>query len=281
MLFSDILLTVDFDHTLTAPDGSIPERNLAAIRYFMENGGAFTMNTGRSLPMIRHMTRLIPTNAPLLLYNGSAAYDLTTEQMLFSYPIQLDTWETVNKIRQLLPDLTLELQGTDAHYCFKKDPAWDAFCDYQHCDKRLAEPGEDLGPFLKLALFGEFRDASISSLYDATEEELRQMDEAERLLCEHFGDQCIVYRACARILDIHAKGVSKANAARKLQQQLGRKWLVCVGDGENDVAMLQAADFAYAPADGVVADRFETVCDCKNGAVADVSYEKIPEILKI
>ena len=106
------------------------------------------------------------------------------------------------------------------------------------------------------------------------------MDEAEKLLCEHFGDQCIVYRACARILDIHAKGVSKANAARKLQQQSGRKWLVCVGDGENDVAMLQAADFAYAPADGVVADRFETVCDCKNGAVADVIYEKIPEILK-
>ena len=37
-IFSDILLTVDFDRTLTAPDSTIPERNLAAIRYFMENG---------------------------------------------------------------------------------------------------------------------------------------------------------------------------------------------------------------------------------------------------
>ena len=34
--FSDILLTVDYDRTLTAPDSSIPERNLEAIRYFME-----------------------------------------------------------------------------------------------------------------------------------------------------------------------------------------------------------------------------------------------------
>lgn len=37
--FSDVLLTVDYDRTLTAPDSSIPERNLEAIRYFMENDG--------------------------------------------------------------------------------------------------------------------------------------------------------------------------------------------------------------------------------------------------
>ena len=30
--FSDILLTADYDRTLTAPDSSIPERNLEAIR---------------------------------------------------------------------------------------------------------------------------------------------------------------------------------------------------------------------------------------------------------
>ena len=50
--FSDVLLTVDYDRTLTAPDSSIPERNLEAIRYFMENDGAFTVNTGRSAPAI-------------------------------------------------------------------------------------------------------------------------------------------------------------------------------------------------------------------------------------
>ena len=50
-MFSDVLLTVDFDRTLTAPDSSIPQRNLEAIAWFMENGGAFTVNTGRSVPM--------------------------------------------------------------------------------------------------------------------------------------------------------------------------------------------------------------------------------------
>jgi hydroxymethylpyrimidine pyrophosphatase-like HAD family hydrolase len=31
-MFSDVLLTVDFDRTLTAPDSTIPERNMEAIR---------------------------------------------------------------------------------------------------------------------------------------------------------------------------------------------------------------------------------------------------------
>ena len=44
-LFSDVLLTVDFDRTLTAPDSTIPERNIEAIRWFIDNGGAFTVNT--------------------------------------------------------------------------------------------------------------------------------------------------------------------------------------------------------------------------------------------
>ncbi len=280
MLFSDILLTVDFDRTLTAPDSTIPERNLAAIRYFMENGGAFTLNTGRSVPMAQPLLDVVPTNAPLLLYNGSAAYDPKTKQFLFAHPIRLDLWETVERMQKLLPNLTLEVQGIDAHYRFTENPAWDALCDHNHCPRGFAKPGDDLGPFLKIALYGELRDATIASLYDASEQELQEMDEAEALLNAHFGEQCIVYRACTRILDVHAKGVSKAKAARLLQQKLGRKWLVCVGDGENDVAMLREADFAYAPADGVVADRFENVCKCADGAIADVVYEKIPEILK-
>lgn len=70
MDFSDVLLTVDYDRTLTAPNSTIPERNLEAIRYFMANGGAFTVNTGRSVPMIQSFRDIVPVNAPLLLYNG-------------------------------------------------------------------------------------------------------------------------------------------------------------------------------------------------------------------
>ena len=34
-MFSSVLLTVDFDRTLTAPDSTIPQRNIDAIKEFM------------------------------------------------------------------------------------------------------------------------------------------------------------------------------------------------------------------------------------------------------
>ena len=89
MDFSDVLLTVDYDRTLTAPDSTIPERNLEAIRYFIENGGAFTVNTGRSVPMAKSFMDIVPVNAPLLLYNGSAAYETRTNRLEFCHEIPL------------------------------------------------------------------------------------------------------------------------------------------------------------------------------------------------
>ena len=96
---------------------------------------------------------------------------------------------------------------------------------------------------------------------------------------EMFGDYCEVFRAAPRVIDVQTKGVSKARSARELQKRLGKKWLVCVGDAENDILMLENADFAYVPSDAILAKRFPNVCKCGEGAVADVIYEKIPEIL--
>lgn len=279
-LFSQVLLTADYDRTLTAPDSTIPPRNLEAIGYFMENGGAFTVNTGRSLPMARVFRDVVPVNAPLLLYNGSAAWDTAAGALCFRHEIRLDLWQTVRECMELLPDLTVEVQGLEAHYRFREEPGWDAFCDHNRCARAFARPGDDLGPFLKFCVYSRIHDETVASLFTGTPRECRRIDQAERLLRQRFGAHCEIFRAAARIIDVHAKGVSKARSARQLQQALGRKILVCVGDGENDLPMLLDADHAYAPADGVVANRFETVCPCAQGAVAEVIYEKIPKILQ-
>ena len=90
MDFSDVLLTVDYDRTLTAPDSTIPASNLEAFRFFIDHGGVFTVNTGRSVPMIQAFRDIVPVNAPLLLYNGSAAYNVNNGELEFCHAIQLD-----------------------------------------------------------------------------------------------------------------------------------------------------------------------------------------------
>lgn len=279
--FSDVLLTVDYDRTLTAPDSTIPQRNLEAIRYFIDNGGAFTVNTGRSVPMsMQNILPTVPVSAPLLLYNGSAAYDTQTRQIIQESPITLDPKVMIEDLISRFPELNMEIQGEHAHYLCRKNPGWEAYCENNGCAWEYVTTDSVPLPFLKLAVYGEFRENTVASMFEASDAEMALFREAIDYIEQRYGDQVEVFRAAARIADIHAKGCSKLRAARALQQTMGRKILVCVGDGKNDLPMLEGADFAYCPADGVVADRFENVCPCGDGAVADVIYKKIPEILE-
>ena len=280
-IYSDVLLTVDFDRTLTAPDSTIPARNIEAIRYFMENGGVFTVNTGRSLPMTQHnILGKCPVNAPLLLYTGSAAYNTETGELELCKPIDLDPTALVEDLQSRFPGLTVEIQGRDAHYIFRKDAGWEDYCENNHCAWDYLPPADIPGPFLKVALYGEFRENTVASMFDGTEEEMELFRQAEAYIEKTYGHAVDSFRACARILDLQAKGCSKISCARTLQATLGRKILVCVGDAPNDIPMLDGADFAFCPGDAELGDRYEKVCDCALGAVADVIYEKIPEILK-
>lgn len=277
--FSDILLTVDYDRTLTAPDSTIPRRNLEAIEYFVENGGAFTVNTGRSIPMYSGLMDVIPVNAPLLLYNGSAAYDRGTGELSFCQPIDLDWRQTIRRVKELLPDLTVEVQGTKAHYIFEENEMWRQFCEHNHCPWGYATLEDELGVFLKFSLYGQFREPTVAHLYEGTAEEIARIDEAVRIIEEEFGEKVQVFRAAGRIVDVHAKGVGKGKSARRLLETLRRRNLVCVGDAQNDLTMLQEADFAYVPADATV-EGFERMCRCADGAVADVIYKKCEEIIQ-
>ena len=277
--FDNVLLTVDYDRTLTAPDSTIPERNIEAIRWFMDNGGTFTVNTGRSISTFGETMKRIPTNAPFLLYNGSAT--CRDGKLEHCVEIQLDVWQTVKELSEAFPDMNLEIQGESVNYLVNQKPEYVAFYEALGWKHTPAVPGTNIGPFMKLALFGQIRENTVDSMFSGTPEELRRFDEAEEQIRRMYPGKVEVFRSAPRIIDIHAKGVSKLQAARDLQKRLGKKILVCVGDAENDVTMLDGADYAYCPSDGVLAHRYENVCGCAEGAVADVIYEKIPEILAI
>lgn len=278
-LFSDVLLTVDFDRTLTAPDSSIPQRNLEAIRYFIDNGGSFTINTGRSVNTMGSLLDTIPANVPFLLYNGSAAYD--HGKLINCREIDLDLWQMMEEIHSHFPEMNMDIESDGAHYLYDSTPLYRAFYDALGWLHRPAVPGTDIKPFLKVALFGPVREMNVSHFFTGSPQEIARIDHIEQWLKETYAGKISVFRAAPRIIDIHAAGVHKGVAARTLQKQLGKKILVCVGDAENDILMLDNADYAFCPSDAILANHYENVCDCAQGAVADVIYKKIPEILHI
>ncbi len=273
-MFSDILMTVDFDRTLTARDGSIPQRNLEAIRYFADHGGVFTVNTGRSYISFRKFLDTVPVNGALLLLNGSAAW----EKGVFSdvKNITMDIWPAMARLKEKYPQVNLELQAPDMHYLVEPSRSYAEYYSHRDLPHGIVELKKQDLDFVKIGIYGDVHGGL--GIEEMDEKEL--FDEITHFLSEEFGDKLEIFRATPRIINVHAKGVSKGNAARALQKKMGRKILICVGDEGNDVAMLDGADYAFCPGDGMVADRYENVCPCAEGAIADVIYEKIPKILE-
>ena len=270
--FSDILLVADFDRTITAPDSSIPAANVEAIRRFMELGGRFTVGTGRSAPMFRPHHNKVPINAPLILYNGAAAYDYEKEEL--SGAVWMPTGrELLEYLTETFPDLLLEIQGVDAHWLIGEDPLREAFYRAQGVVARTVTLDEAPTRYHKLALFGQFRSLDVGQFYSGTPEEIARFGEScGRIMRDWPG--LTADRAAPRIIDLQANRGGKGPAARALAERLGRKTLVCVGDAMNDASMLLEADLAFAPADCVAELKDLGVCTlvrpCAEGSVAGV-----------
>ena len=270
--FSDILLVSDFDRTLTAPDSTIPAANLEAIRRFTEAGGLFTVGTGRSVPMYRPYREKIPTNAPLILYNGAAAYDYDRETL--SETVWMPTGrDLLEYLTGTFPTLWVEVQAVDAHYLIGENPAREAFYRAQGVPFRTVSVDQAPVRYHKLALFGTFSESGVSQFFRGTPEEDAAFAASQNRIMEDW-PMLRADRAAMKIIDLQAREASKGSAARALANRLGRRTLVCVGDAMNDASMLREADFAFAPADCVpelkALNCCELVCPCGLGAVAGV-----------
>ena len=270
--FSDLLLVSDFDRTLTAPDSSIPAANVEAIRRFMAKGGRFTVGTGRSAPMFRPHYKKVPVNAPLILYNGAAAYDYEAEEL--SGAVWMPTGrDLLEYLTERFPELWLEIQGVDAHYLVRENPMREAFYRAQGVACRTVSVAQAPTRDHKLAIFGEFRGLDVGQFYCGSPEEDAHFAACCAQIMQDW-PQLRADRAAVRIVDLQAKEAGKGAAARALARRLGRNTLVCAGDAMNDASMLLEADLAFAPADCADAVKALGVCrlvrPCAEGSIAGV-----------
>ncbi len=277
--FSDILMASDFDRTLTDFQSVIPQKNIDAIREFQDEGGLFTVATGRSVPMFRKYMDLIPINAPLVLYNGAAVYDSDSRKIIEAQEIP-GGHKLVKELHDRFPKLWLEVQGVEHHYLFDENPMREKFLDFFGASHRTISVEELPMPLIKPSFSGTFYDHTAAQFYSGTKDELEYIQKVAEELRRDYGDIMEVDIAMPRIIDMQAKNVSKGRTARRLANKLGRKILVCCGDGLNDVSMLREADYPYVPSDcapQVLDMGFNVTVSCNTGTI----YGALQELKKI
>lgn len=101
MLFDGYLLLSDMDGTL-----AFSEENRDAIRYFQENGGLFTVATGRSPGFIRNYCEWFVPNTYTVCINGTVLYDDVNRQAIERIPLDTEAvMKTLSEILDHYPEI--------------------------------------------------------------------------------------------------------------------------------------------------------------------------------
>lgn len=268
--FSNCILISDFDQTMTNHLGEIPPENLDAVRFFMEEGGIFTICTGRGLPMARNRFAEVPINAPFLACNGAVCYDLSEEKIIFSSPLPDNCLSLMKYCVETYPDLRLEINCLDKHYIFHKDDIRDEYLRKQGTDFEYADWEHIPTSRLKFAIYRlralqrqlVFVD-SLDSEFQALAKDINQRGVG----------YCYAINSVPGLVEVQAAEVSKGLAARELARQMGRNVLICAGDSFNDVSMLDEADLSFIPSDcdqRVKGRGYIETSSCDDGTLAGV-----------
>lgn len=255
--FSGILLAADYDDTLVARDGSFPARNAQALDYFTAQGGLFTLATGRGHQPVSRLAPRFPINAPVIETNGTRIFDFAAGKELYAATMDPQIGALIAALMDEFPTLAVECFAGDGIYVQRPN-----FATYEHA-RRIGQVIPEVPlvsipmPWTKLLVQGRHEEltpvqARISSQYGHLFEALFSMP---------------------TYLEVFRKGCSKGAALRTLSQLLGVRTVCAVGDGDNDVSMLQAADCSFCCLGGSEAAKASAgriVCSCDDGAIGDV-----------
>jgi len=269
--FRNVLIATDLDGTFFGIRTRLVERNLQAVERFKALGGHFTAATGR---IRQNITRSIPQykelfNAPLITANGAYVWDGQRDRAISKTAMDpLLVRDVVRYVHGLHPDVGVRVSTENGFLADinRIPPALQYDLGRMTNAEAVLLPVDewetDGAQWFKIVVRGEAADLAV----------IRPLVEAR------FGDGLEYSTSSPSFYELQAKGCTKASAMRlvadHLAADLGYPILtVAVGDHENDLPMLRAADLSGSPENALVAVKAATrfhLCHCDGGAIADL-----------
>ena len=237
--FEGYLLVTDFDDTFCPKHGApVPEENRRAARRFMDEGGLFTIATGRDVRSYYSIRDKFTVNAPLVLSNGAVIFDGESGESWYESFLPFSCRNDLTAARDAFPGTGMEVhRGADVRVC-GRNATLEEHLSRMGVPVSEADPGHILYPWTKVVLVAP--------------DELRAESETAHALCAWIAAQFPGrYEAVpsGALVDVVAAGSDKGSGVRRLADFLDilPEHVVCIGDGWNDIPMLRAAGRAFAP----------------------------------
>ena len=238
--FSGYLLVADYDDTFCAGRGCpVPGENLRAAQQFMDEGGLFTIATGRDVRSYFFIRDRFTVNAPVILSNGAVLFDGAENESWYESFLPFSCREDLIAARDAFPGTGMEVhRGADVRVC-GATPNLEEHLAHMGVPVSEAEPGHILFPWTKVVLVAPGNLSGENETAHAI---------AERIRGQFPGK----YEATpsGALVDVVAAGNDKGTGVQKLAEflEIEPEKVLCIGDSWNDIPMLRIAGHAFAPA---------------------------------
>ena len=259
---SKVILLSDMDGTLLNSKKQITGTDREAIRRFTALGGKFTVATGRTIQSFEQFLSILDLRSPVIMYNGAAIHDYSAGETLYTHPLTSECRDMAIQLLRAMPEAGGEVLKADGTYVFSNT-------DYQKLHTRLCgiEPN--------YAGLSEIEEGGwLKVLFAMAPEDIPHMELLTRQL--GFDKKADFVRSADIFLEMLPLGVSKGSALTEYRKLSGYEDMtfVAVGDFDNDLEMIKAADAGACPANAE--DHIKSAADIvlkrsnDEGAVAEL-----------
>ena len=236
--YEGYMICTDLDGTLTEPpeDGSdnvyISKENCEAIEEFKAGGGLFTFSTGRRPFYIREkIFPFVTPNIPMITVNGASIYDHVNDKILKSVflprsvlGVPLEAFEI---FRNSLEEVYVIAETEEFCLQFSEE-------NFEEKFRKIISLHEDWYKFV-------FRGVNE-----------KETLEFQSFLKEKYSHCCYLPRSWQTGQEVLALTATKGERALELKRMFPSvHTLICVGDHENDIPMIEKADKGYAVATAI------------------------------
>lgn len=229
--FKGFMLVSDMDGTLLNSKFEVSEENIKAIEYFVDNGGFFTIATGRMEFAVKSYLESVLVNAPTVLYNGALIYDFKTGEALWNRPLEGNISGVLKDLLHAFPYLGIEVFHGGNVYFLRENEETGKHRVKEGFTPIIASVEEIPEPWYKVILTTRpNRLPEVRQFLDGRDTTFR-----------------MVYSE-PQFLELLNKRASKGEALCELTKMLGISMdhVISIGDNHNDIEMIKVSGTGFA-----------------------------------